>query len=163
MQPPSCPGRGQDPVGDPETLEAEIAPASNAATRAARPPTTCSMLVTLVVRMAIYWESVWTQLSNLDTLCVSNCSDEGCESISLNLSSKVLEQPPVLSRLGREPSREPKFEDEAGTPTKQGSAHSFLKLARVSHENRWDQGRKLVVDTWETCRLILPQCSLGPR
>ena len=35
-----------------ETLEAETAPVSKAATRAARLPTTCSILVTLVVKAA---------------------------------------------------------------------------------------------------------------
>ena len=72
VEPSICQGRGQDPAGCPETLEAKIAPASTAATRAARQPTTCSILVTLVVILAIDLESVWTQLSNPDTLCVSN-------------------------------------------------------------------------------------------
>ena len=115
VEPSSCPGKGQDPIGDPETLEVETAPASKAATRAARPPTNCSILVTLVVIVAIDWETVWTQLSNLDTLRVSNGSGVSCESISLTLSSNVLERPPILSRSGSEPSGEPKFEDKAAT------------------------------------------------
>ena len=58
VEPSTSPSKGQDPEVDPETLEAETAPASNAATRAARPPTTCSIFVTLVVIVAIDWESV---------------------------------------------------------------------------------------------------------
>ena len=50
--------RGQEPA-DPETLEAETAPASSAAMRAARPPTTCSTLAIWVVMVATDCESDW--------------------------------------------------------------------------------------------------------
>ena len=91
VEPSICQGRGQDRAGDLETLEAKFAPASNPATRAARTPKTCSIHVNLVVIVAIDWESVWTQLSNPDTLCVSNGSCASCKRISLTLSSNVLE------------------------------------------------------------------------
>ena len=43
VEPSTCPGEGQD-LAELETREAETVPVSNAATRAVRPPTTCSTL-----------------------------------------------------------------------------------------------------------------------
>ena len=43
VEPSTCPGKGQD-LAELETLEAKTVPVSNAATRAVRPPTTCSTL-----------------------------------------------------------------------------------------------------------------------
>ena len=65
------PGRGQDPA-DPETLEAEIAPASKAATRVARPPTTFSILAILVVMVATDCEHG----ERCDELRKSLCDDD---------------------------------------------------------------------------------------
>ena len=48
VEPSTCPSKGQDPAG----TEAQATPASNAATRPARPPTTCSTLEILFVMVA---------------------------------------------------------------------------------------------------------------
>ena len=58
LEPSTCPGEGQD-LAEPETLEAEAAPTSKVATRAARPPTTYSKLeilfvMPLIVRVTRY-------------------------------------------------------------------------------------------------------------
>ena len=66
VEPSTGPG-GQD-LAEPETPEAEAAPVSKAATRTARLPTICSTLATLLVVAATVCESVWTQLSTLETL-----------------------------------------------------------------------------------------------
>ena len=68
VEPSLCPSRFQE-LADPELLESQAAFVSKVATRAARLPTICSILVTLVVMAATVWESVWTQLSILDKFC----------------------------------------------------------------------------------------------
>ena len=55
VEPSLCPSKFQD-LADPEPLETEVAPASKAATRAARPSTDCSMFEILFVIDAMYIE-----------------------------------------------------------------------------------------------------------
>ena len=58
-------------LAEPETLEAEAAPASNATTRAARPPTTCSALEILFVLVATDCATDKILLSKLVNPCTS--------------------------------------------------------------------------------------------
>ena len=54
-------------LAEPDTLETVVAFVPNVVTRAARLLTICSILV-IFENEASVWESVWTQVSNLDTL-----------------------------------------------------------------------------------------------
>ena len=55
---------------EPDPLETDVAFVSNVVTRVARLLTICSIFVILAPYEATVWESVWTQFSNRDTLCM---------------------------------------------------------------------------------------------
>ena len=69
-EPSLCPRKFQD-LAEPDPLETDVAFVSNAVTRAARLLTICSIFVIFASHEATVWESVSTQFSNLDTLCLS--------------------------------------------------------------------------------------------
>ena len=69
-EPSLCPRKFKD-LAEPDPLETDVALVSNVVTRAARLLTICSIFVIFESYEATVWESVWTQFSNLDTLCMS--------------------------------------------------------------------------------------------
>ena len=99
----------QDPEGGPETPEVESAPVSKAVTRAAMPKDMFTQFArkkkTLVVIAATVWESVWTQLSTMETDCNNGDICAGCAAISLGSSSHVLGRLLVFSQ-GQEQNRQ---------------------------------------------------------
>ena len=145
VEPSTCPSKGQDPA-ESETLEAETAPASNAATRNARPATTCSTLEILCVMVATDHQSDKILFSNLVNPCTSmgivasvpRCASN-CESFLAKMASdlsfsELVGGAPTLSRSGTEPSGEPKFEERLSW--KHICVLCIIKPARVSHERR---------------------------
>ena len=70
-EPVLCPSMFQD-LADPDPLETDVAFVSNVVTRAARLLTICSIFVIFASYKATVWESVWTQFSFLDTLCMGS-------------------------------------------------------------------------------------------
>ena len=71
-----CPSVFQDRA-EPEPLDTDVAFVSNVVTRAA----ICSIFVIVASYEATVWESVWTQFSNLDMLCMSSGNLEICTNI----------------------------------------------------------------------------------
>ena len=99
-EPSLCPSRFQE-LAEPEPLEAVTAPASKAATRAARPPTACSMFEMLFVIDATDCVSDKILFPNLANPCTSmgieanaaNCTSNWANllvSMASNFSSIVL-------------------------------------------------------------------------
>ena len=121
VEPSPCPNTFQD-LAEPEPVETDVAFVSNMVTRAARVLTICSMFV--IFYEATVWESIWTQFSNLDVLCMSSGNFAFCTNISLIFSSIV------LARSGREPLGEPIFEEEAGTRDTGTSVPSLARAMR---------------------------------
>ena len=70
-EPSLCPSLFQD-LAEPDPLETDVALVSNVVTRAARLLTICSIFVIFASHEATVWESVSTQFSTLDTLCLSS-------------------------------------------------------------------------------------------
>ena len=127
------PGRGQDPA-DPETLEAEIAPSSNAATRVARPPTTFSILAILVVMVATDCEhgercnELRKSLRDDDFEFLLDCAC-GLSAHSFEFGNGTIKNP--CSKKG----------------IRYASTYRAIKPTRVSHEN-WLSAQNWVVDIW---------------
>ena len=142
VEPVLCPSMFQD-LAEPDPLETVVAFVSNAVTRAARLLTICSIFVIFASYEATQWESVWTQFSNLDMLCMSSGNFAICTNISLIFSSIVLARYPVPSRSGREPLGEPIFEEEVGNGETGTSVPSLARAKRIGgKQQNW------VVDTW---------------
>ena len=142
VEPPLCPSIFQD-LAEPDPMETVVAFVSNVVTRAARLQDIFSIFVIFASYEATEWESVWTQFSNLDTLCMSSGNFAICTNISLIFSSIVLARYPVPSRSGREPLGEPIFEEEAGKGETGTSVPSLARAMRTGGKpQNW------VVDTW---------------
>ena len=92
---------------------------------------------------ATVWESVWTQFSNLGTLCMGSGNFAICTNISLIFSSIVLAGYPVPSRSGRELLGESIFEEEAGNGETGTSVPSLARAMRKEGKlQNW------IVDNW---------------
>ena len=105
MEASTCPSEGQDRP-ELETLEAEAAPALKAATRAARPPTTCSTLEILFVMVATDFVSDKILFSNLVNPCTSMEIDASAPRCASNCESFLAKMPrisPSLNLWGEHP------------------------------------------------------------
>ena len=126
-------------LGEVEPMETDVAFVSNLVGLL----TICSIFVIFVPCEATVWENVWTQFSNLVTLCKGSGNFATCTNIPLIFHSIALGRIPVPSKSGREPLGEPIFEEEAGNGDTGTSVPSLTRAMR--------KGGKLqnwVADTW---------------